>query len=497
MSKKNQLFLLAAFGIVSLYFVTRLVNLTILPIFTDEAIYIRWAQIGLRDASHRFLSLEDGKQPLFIWLMYPMLKIFADPLVAGRIVSILAGFASLIGLTILARVLFGRKAMIPTALLYIISPYFLFYDRLAIYDSLTNVFAIWALLLQVLLVKHLELKYALLLGFAIGGGLLTKSSAQFSLYLLPFSLLLFNWTKKPRLQRLIKWIGLALIAAVIALLFSWIIRLSPLAHMVGQKNLTFIVSFSDFIKNPFGRLVGNLRGLTNWLVSWFTIPWVIGLILSIAITIKHLPRKILLLLSWFTFPYFALAAFAIVLYPRFTLFMTFPLLLILANGFIVFKEKVKNTKLLLFAYSGLLAFPIYFSGQLLINPINAPLPSADRLQFIDDWPAGYGITEVNEFLRHEAKKEPIFVATEGTFGLTPYALTIYLQGTPNLEIKGYWPISAGMEEEILEIAKTKTTYVLFKDTQEPRIDWPLELVAQYRKGKGNIFMKLYKVNTPK
>src|SRR3989344_1173937 len=118
-------------GLIALYLATRLINLTILPIFTDEAIYLRWGQIGLRDASHRFLSLEDGKQPLFIWLMYPMLKVFADPLVAGRMVSVVAGSTSLIGIMVLARLVLGKKAVIPAGLIYVVSPFFLFYDRLA------------------------------------------------------------------------------------------------------------------------------------------------------------------------------------------------------------------------------------------------------------------------------------------------------------------------------------------------------------------------------
>lgn len=486
------MWLLLGFGVVVLYFFTRLSNLTLLPIFTDEAIYLRWGQIGLRDASHRFLSLEDGKQPLFVWLMYPLLKVFADPLVAGRLVSVIAGFFSLIGMSVLAKMLWGKKAIIPAALVYIISPYFLFYDRLAIYDSLTTTFAIWALVFEILMVKTLRLDTALLLGFAFGGGLLTKSSAQFSLYLLPASLLLFDWKKTERRQRLLAWVGLAITASVIAVFFSWIIKLSPLQHMVKQKNLTFILSFGDFFKDPFSRLVGNLRGLTNWLTSYLTWPWVIGIGASLVIAFKESWRKTMLLLAWFLFPFLALAAFGIVLYPRFTLFMAFPLLVVLAFGLVQLKEKIKNSLLLVACYLLLGGYAAYFSSQIMFNPINAPLPGADRLQFLDDWPAGYGINEVVAFAKAESQKEPIFIATEGTFGLTPYALTIYLQENENLEIKGYWPIGEGMAE-IIERAKEKTTYVLFKDTQVPQPEWPLQFVAEYRKGKGNVFMRLYKV----
>ncbi len=492
MIKKHIKFWLPILIIIILYFAIRLVNLTILPIFTDEAIYIRWGQIGLRDASHRFLSLEDGKQPLFVWLMYPMLKLFADPLVAGRMVSIVAGFFNLIGMMILAKIIFGRKAIIPAGLLYLISPFFLFYDRLALYDSLTACFAIWALILEILLVTTLRLDVALLLGFVIGGGLLTKSSAQFSLYLFPASLILFDFKSKNKIHRLIKWLALALIATVISLCFSLVIKLSPLQHMVGQKNLTFILSFTDFFKDPFSRLIGNLRGLVDWLVGYFTWPWIIGIGVSLIISLKKYFTQTLLLILWWLFPFLALAAFGIVLYPRFILFMVFPLLIILAAGLVSIKEKITHPVLFILGFLLLSFYPGYISSQLLFNPLNAPIPKTDRMQFIDDWPSGYGIKEIVEFAQREAQKEPIFIGTEGTFGLTPYALTIYLQNTPNIEIKGYWPINEGMAE-IIQIAKHKTTYVLFKDTQEPNPEWPLELVVQYRKGRSNIYSKLYQV----
>lgn len=47
--------------LVAAYFFSRLVNLTLLPIFTDEAIYIHWTQIAEGDAAWRFISLVDGK----------------------------------------------------------------------------------------------------------------------------------------------------------------------------------------------------------------------------------------------------------------------------------------------------------------------------------------------------------------------------------------------------------------------------------------------------
>src|SRR3989344_5493890 len=86
-----------------LYAFTRLINTKIIPIFTDEAIYMYWAQVALHDPAHRFISLEDGKQPLFIWFFAFAQKFIADPLLAGRLVSFFAGTASLIGIYLLTK----------------------------------------------------------------------------------------------------------------------------------------------------------------------------------------------------------------------------------------------------------------------------------------------------------------------------------------------------------------------------------------------------------
>src|SRR3989344_7820512 len=83
----------------------RLYNLTIFPVFADEAIYIRWAQVMRAEQNLRFLPLSDGKQPLFMWLVIPFLKIFSDPLFAGRFLSLLTGLSSLAGIYILSRIL--------------------------------------------------------------------------------------------------------------------------------------------------------------------------------------------------------------------------------------------------------------------------------------------------------------------------------------------------------------------------------------------------------
>src|SRR5438132_972876 len=86
---------LFVFVLIILYLATRIINLGKFPIFTDEGIYINWAKIAWHDASWRFISLTDGKQPLHIWGMIPFLKLFPqNPILAGRLFSVLTGLSA-------------------------------------------------------------------------------------------------------------------------------------------------------------------------------------------------------------------------------------------------------------------------------------------------------------------------------------------------------------------------------------------------------------------
>src|SRR3989344_3437326 len=133
-----------------LYFATRLYNILDLQMFTDEAIYTRWSQIARFDANWRFISLTDGKQPSFVWLNMTIMRVVSDPLLSGRLVSVASGFFAIIGIYLLAQEIFkNHRAGLIAAILYIIYPFALVYDRMALYDSLLAAGMIWALYLQI------------------------------------------------------------------------------------------------------------------------------------------------------------------------------------------------------------------------------------------------------------------------------------------------------------------------------------------------------------
>jgi hypothetical protein len=362
------------------------------------------------------------------------------------------------------------------------------YDRMALYDSLSGALSIWSLYLSVLLVRLVRLDVALLLGCSLGLGMLNKTSGFLSLYMLPGTLILFDRKK----NSIFKWIGLAILAAIISQLLYCILRLSPLYAMIGQKDTVFVYSFKEWLTHPFNFLYGNIRGLFDWAIHYLTWPVFVTAILT-GLSLWKCPREKLLLLGWWFVPFFALALDGRVLYPRFILFMVLPLMILSSVGVVWVWERWRGSvwrwvfAILLFGGS------IYTDYYIVTNPLYAPIPPADAGQYIDDWPSGWGIPEVNAFLANEAEKGKVSVYTDGTFGLLPYSIEIYLVDNPNMKIKGLYPITSDMPREALEDAKDHPTYIIFNKIQDiPQ--WPLTLVSQYQKGKReNVFMRLYKV----
>lgn len=496
--KRIFLFVVGALLALTAYGFTRFINLTALPIFTDEAIYIRWSQIGNQDANWRFISLTDGKQPMFTWVMMTLMRfVQSDPLFVGRLTSVLAGFGTLIGVWMIAYSLFSSfKVAWVASILYVLSPFTLLYDRLALYDSMVSMFSVWSLYLAVSLVKKPRLDAALLLGLVLGAGMLNKSSGFLSLYLLPFSVLLFDWRSEKLFSRLLRWCGFIVIAAFLSQIVYSVLRLSPFFHMVGQKDGVFLFTVKEWINQPFRFLTGNLRGMFDWLRSYITLPlFIMAFAPLFFITPKWRERSLLYI--WWGFPFVALAAFAKVLYPRFILFMTIPLLIVAAEAIVRAWDRITRPLLKILFILVLVVPSMVISYSILSDPWNARLPFSDRAQYLEDWPSGWGVPQVVSFLRNEANRGHVSVFTDGTFGLFPYALEIYLVSNPNMTIVGIWPLPDLIPEAVLTAVKKGPTYLVLNEKQTPPLGWSLTLIGQYEKGnREGKYMRLYRVELP-
>ena len=467
----------------------------VLPIFTDEAIYVRWAQIGGRDASWRFISLTDGKQPLFTWAMMASMRFFQDPLVAGRMTSVFSGLIGMIGMYFLgAEVFRNKKIGIISSFLYLISPFTLFYDRLALYDSLVYAFSAWNLYLAVLLVRYIRLDIALILGLTLGVGMLNKTSAFFSLYLIPLTLILFDWKTKYVGKRFFLLVGLVLVSTILSQMIYSILRLSPYFYIIAQKDTIFVYPFSLWITHPFEFFFGNIKGMFDWVIGYMSWPVIAVAFGSLLIITRDKREKIFLFL-WWLLPFTALALFGRVLYPRHILFMIIPIFVLCAWGVDWFSTKIKEYRIRFICIGLLFCVNLYSSLSIISDIKTARIPESERGQYIDDWPSGWGVREIIGYLKEESLKGKVSVFTEGTFGLLPYAFEIYLGDIKNIDITGIWPIQTEMPRDMIEKSSDHPTYfVMYQHSTYPE-PWRLKLLAEYPKGlnKNAITMRLYKV----
>jgi hypothetical protein len=341
----------------------------------------------------------------------------------------------------------------------------------------------------------------MILGMIVGGGMLTKTNANFALILLPFLFLLFNFKQKNSKQKLFQWVIFALVATFIANVMYSILRLSPFFHIINDKNYVFIYPLSEWIHHPFTYFLSNFSGLTSWLIGYATIPFLILVLTAFAISYKYTKEKLLLAI-WFIIPFIALATFGKTIYPRFILFMTMPLLVLAAYALFTLTHIAKKRWLqtiILIVFIGMFLFNDYY---IITDFPKAPIPQADRSQFITSWAGGIGVRETIDFLRQQSQNQKIFVGTEGTFGLMPYALEIYLVDNPNIKIKAYWPVSDLPPKDALEASQKMPTYFVFYEGCVPcqttgiaPKSWKVTPIMQFQREEKGSYYTLYKLES--
>jgi hypothetical protein len=478
-------------GITALFIITRLAGILKIPIFTDEAIYLRWSQIASWDASQRFIPLIDGKQPLYMWVTMVVMRIINEPLLAGRLVSVFSGFGALVGIFMLTKELFNKKTAFLAAFLYVVFPLFVLYDKMALVDAMLTMFGVWSLWLAVKMAKERKLVYALLLGGTLGFAYLTKSPAVFFVILSFLSGLFIDFKKKQEVSQVVKFIALFVVAFIIAQGFYNILRLSPMMHMVARKNSTFVRSFSEVLKDPFFNFWGNLKGVGKWIINYVSIPLIVLSILGIGIKTKNKWREKLFLSFWFFGPLLAYSLFGKVLYPRYILFFT-PALMIFTAHTIIQLKKHFASKIFYIGVLLVLIPNLYTSFKLITDPIDAPIPKADKGQFFNSYFAGDGVEEVVEFFKKKTKEEEVVLYTEGTFGLLPYAVELYFNTNPNIKIIGVWPLSDVPSDKVRYVEE-KANYLITNETQDVPKHWPIERIFEVQKGKSTDKLRLFKI----
>ncbi|HRN70185.1 MAG TPA: glycosyltransferase family 39 protein [Candidatus Woesebacteria bacterium] len=472
--------------LVVVYGVSRLFNLTVLPIFTDESIYIYWAKLIESTHLQWFVSLTDGKPPLLIWMITIFLKILPDSwyLVAGRLPAVIAGGVSVVAIYHISLLLFEKRNIaLVSASLYIVFPFTLLYDRMALFDSPLQAALLVSTYFALKTAKSLKVKDAVFMGISLGIAFLFKPTALVFVGLLAGVVLLFAIRKKKN-----KWfriIGLIGIAVVISEVINNLQRVSSVYFMAGLKNAQFQQPIEELLKNPFALTYHNMNGFIGWIIGYYTVPFLLlGLIGMIVLLTKNVKVGLTLAGLWII-PIIALATIGREIFPRYMLFTTPYFLIAVAFVFVLLYEKSQRYALVIASMGIAIIVPfLVMDYAILTNPVKASLPETDYNQLIATHPSGYGLDRVYDVINQRiVEGGKVTLVTQGTFGLYPYAFMLEYWDNPNITILPRWPLDK-IDDQIISSQASSSVIILLKEHDSIPENLPLRLIEKVDKPGG-------------
>jgi len=471
---KNKKFLIPL-ALIAFYFLLTLFKLTALPVFADEAIYIRWGQIIIDDwQRYLFYPMNDGKTPLLMWLIVPFQFIFQNQLLAARIISVIAGAITMIFLGLSSFALFEKKkTAYLTMFLYAILPFTFFYNRLAITDALMLANLTVAYYFSVKLIKNNKNIYIIALTLSFFLALFSKTPALLFIPIFYFSILLEDqWKIRELFTNFIK-ISISLgLAAGLLYSFRFITPLFPQLFAVGGN---FLYPFKTLLTAEIFQIAwNNSRFFSQQFFKYLSI---VLIIFALPLYKKTRKKQLILFLSALVFvsPLILLGK---IVYPRYLLPTS--IFFILSASFSLSQNKHKLINLIAIFYIISFSFKFIYPSYFSVNKI--PFSQADRVQFLEEWSSGHGIEEAVEYIKKISQEQTVAVATEGSFGTLPDGILLYFHGedVSNLYIEGIGQPVRDIPDNFMEKAKEFDRKLLIVNSHRMLIPLPEEnLLMEY------------------
>lgn len=502
-------------GAVVLYGVSRFFALLSLPVFADESIYIRWAQLMLHDKAYLFFSMNDGKPPLFIWILGLALQLPAHPLFLARAVSVIVGFLQLFASDRLTRAAGGKLiARVATAVYVILSPFWFFHHRMALMDALLTLFitiTAWGLL-RITQESSFKKSFVWIMvsGFSWGLALWTKIPA---LFLAPWFFIVALWSlwqkwtqEKERTRKdILPFFSIAMSGALGLLVFL-ILKTQPNFGTLFSRGGDFSFSISEILAGQWRTSLDNVGRLINW-TSNYARPEALSLAVIVPFIVARKKRGTILVL-WLGGLVFCAPLLLIgrTLHPRYFLplmaFLT-PLVALGVEEAWRFMQKsdedswfgkIAGYLLLGFFLIGSLRF-LFFSY---FDPNQTPFVLADRSQYLTEWSSGHGIQEVRDLIIRQVQSgERLTVVTEGSFGTLPDALLLEFDRRPEIQylrIEGLaqYPVKF-LPDWVLVDAEKHPTWLVVNEHRLEMSQENLELIGRFPRPYGAPDLLLFSI----
>jgi 4-amino-4-deoxy-L-arabinose transferase-like glycosyltransferase len=385
--------------------------------------------------------------------------------------------------------LFGARAGLVAGVLYVVSPFALVYDRLALSDGFLAA-ALAGVMFATRVLTDDPRRLGPWVGLVVASTLaiVSKVSALLFLPAVPLAALLLAKERRSSLVAGAMAVAAALVCASPMLWFFAANSGEIASQHVADRDLSGSM------------LMATLRDIWGWLRSYFGIP----VLLAGAASIAWLrDGRALWLGGSFVLP---LVLFALLSEPWSARYIlpTLPSLLILISGGIETVCARLNTGRAGVAALGLaLAISLQglvFDVRLFVDPSRAPFPADDRHQLVTGWPSGYGVREAARRLEKESEAGAalVFVDTGGTRTLST-SLAVLLAGHPRLSlVEGDFATSATREAIAAEAARVTVFAIL--GPRSPGLDFrslmegvPVERVEVYERPGGEWAATLFRV----
>ncbi|QPJ64395.1 MAG: phospholipid carrier-dependent glycosyltransferase [Candidatus Nitrohelix vancouverensis] len=429
-----------------IFLATRTLFLDRLPIFNDEAIYIRWAVLIRDDLSNLFISAQDGKTPMFMWLNALTLKLFEDIVLSGRLVSALAAGVTAWLFYLAGRAAHSQRCGYIAAFLYLILPFFVLHDRLALADPLAVMLAtaLLAILTAWTLTGTMNPQRGALLGLVLGLGFLTKTPFLI-LFIFPLLAVFLSgkgWGKNVRLPLAVAYL------VALCLMAPYQLH-QPEQHVVGvdktlhNANLIKPLIATLQFQNP--HFLNNIREYGEYLWLYIT-PAVLALALAGGVAALRKKEALgILCLLWIALPAGAFIVLSGEVYSRYYLLSLPPLILLAARPLaeLLDGERWQGRSLAFkSALAGFALLCLLPAARLdyawIVDPRSAPLATKDRWQYTASEYAGYGVREAVQLMLKNRGDRALWLFTSRTWGMPGDALHLYLKDQPKVHLVELW-----------------------------------------------------------
>lgn len=490
---KSPLFLLLC-----LFFFIRLIFLTKLPIFNDEAIYLNWGYREINDSNNLYYSLFDAKQPLLMWIFALAQKVIPDPLLAGRFVSVMFGYITLLGIYKIGIKIFNKHITILASLLYIFIPIFSFYDRQALMESAVSSIGVWACYLsyKIFNSKH-SVKYILSLGILLGIGFFIKSSAGI-FYICIVILFLFALWKQSFV-----FIKQKTVAILLTFLISQIVLVPLYSQGEFWNNLSsnsrYTLTISELLKLPIQSWFLTTKGMFE-IMFWYLTPIVfLEVVIGVFLLVKNKTYKYFSL--WLLVGLVILIIITRNISQRYI--VSFLPLAVFPAAYLLFLLKDKKKKLFMALYVVTLAVPIFITTLQVTLPIDyfltmSKLTTMSQIgEYVSDWPSGYGINEVRQLMSKYSQENKITIGVRADSGNPEDAIFTYYNASTTIRptyINGYLIKPWSQNDNCVRV--NSMLYFISRGNQLADLESYIEKeVIKIYKPLSHEYIGVYKLNT--